>query len=137
MAKEIPKYYYGEAMRELDSDPKLNLLAKCIAQEGSTDAGRAKYISKRAKKLFYKAEREKKEAEEEQKRQQAVKEREREERLKEELEKRLALSKNAQIGWEEMERQASLIERSSQDTSFRPDITNYLQGKFREDGRKP
>ena len=55
MAKEIPEKYYGEAMRELDSDPKVNLLAKCIAEEGSTDAGRAKYIAKRAKKLLYKA----------------------------------------------------------------------------------
>jgi hypothetical protein len=54
MAKEIPEKYYGKAMEELDSYPKANLLAKCIAKEGSVDAGRAKYISKRAKKLFAK-----------------------------------------------------------------------------------
>ena len=81
MEDGIPEKYYGYAMKELDSDPNVDFLAKCIAQEGSTDAGRAKYISEKAKE-FYEPERKLKEEEEERKRKLKEEEEEREERYK-------------------------------------------------------
>ena len=81
MEDGIPEKYYGYAMKELDSDPNVDFLAKCIAQEGSTDAGRAKYISEKAKE-FYEPERKLKEEDAVEKAVRREEEEEREERYK-------------------------------------------------------
>ena len=48
----IPDKFYEAALDELEQNPFRALLARIIAQEGSLDKGKAKYLALRAKELW-------------------------------------------------------------------------------------
>ena len=48
----VPEKMYESALDELENDPFRGLLARLIAEEGSFDKGKAKYLVIRAKELW-------------------------------------------------------------------------------------